>query len=222
MSVSENIQRIRLSLPPHVKLVAVSKTKPAEAVLEAYHAGQRIFGENKAQEMAAKQSILPNDIEWHFIGHLQSNKVKNLAPFVSMIHSVDSLKLLVEIDRMALKNNRVIKCLLQFYIASEETKFGLTLDEAVDILFSEEFARLHNIEICGVMGMASLTPNEQQIREEFLMLKKKFDFLKERFFAETPSFCEISMGMSDDYLLAIDCGSTMVRIGSTIFGRRNH
>ncbi len=221
MSISENIHSIKQHLPLQVKLVAVSKTKPADAILEAYNAGQRVFGENKAQEMATKQAVLPRDIDWHFIGHLQSNKVKYIAPFVSMIHSVDSLKLLVEIDRMALKNSRVVKCLLQFYIASEETKFGLSLDEAVDILFSEEYAKLHNIEICGVMGMASYSQNQELIREEFLTLKKKFEFLKERFFAETPSFCEISMGMSDDYLLAIDCGSTMVRIGSTIFGRRN-
>lgn len=222
MSISENITSIKSSLRPGVRLVAVSKTKPTEAILEAYHTGQRIFGENKVQEMADKYAILPHDIEWHLIGHLQTNKVKYIAPFVSLIHSVDSLKLLSTIDKEAAKNERIIDCLLQFHIASEETKFGLSEEEAHQLLRSEEYSAMQHIRITGVMGMATFTSNEEQIREEFRKLKSIFNCLKETYFTAQPHFTELSMGMSDDYLIAIEEGSTLVRIGSSIFGERNY
>ena len=202
--------------------MAVSKTKPNEAVLEAYRAGQRVFGENKVQEMVSKYEALPKDIEWHLIGHLQTNKVKYIAPFVSMIHSVDSLKLLSVIDKEGERNDRVIQCLLQFHIADEETKFGLSYDEAVGLLESEEYRSMKNIRIRGVMGMATFSDDVDQVRSEFANLKNCFDRLKSSFFMEEQSFSEISMGMSDDYLLAIGQGSTMVRVGSSIFGVRNY
>jgi pyridoxal phosphate enzyme (YggS family) len=220
MSIAENINEIRSQLPPHVTLVAVSKTKPNEALLEAYQAGQRIFGENKVQELTQKYETLPKDIEWHFIGHLQTNKVKFIAPFISLIHAVDSLKLLEAINKEATKNQRVINCLLQFHIAEEETKFGLSMEEAVELLTSETFSKLTNVKIVGVMGMATFTENSEQIEKEFGTLKQYFDHLKTHYFSEQPHFKEISMGMSDDFLLAIKQGSTMVRIGSTIFGAR--
>lgn len=222
MSIAENIDRIKSTLPAQVTLVAVSKTKPAEDILEAYQHGQKVFGENKVQEMVGKYEILPKDIEWHFIGHLQTNKIKYMASFVHLIHGVDSFKLLKSIDSEARKAGRIISCLLQFHIAEEETKFGLSKEEAFEMLNSEAFQSLNNVAICGVMGMATFTDNEQQIRKEFATLKSYFETLKKEYFAQNPAFKEISMGMSGDYLLAIEEGSTMVRIGSSIFGERNY
>ena len=222
MSIAGNIDAIKKKLPESVKLVAVSKTKPNTDILEAYHAGQRIFGENKVQELVQKYEQLPKDIDWHFIGHLQTNKVKLIAPFVNLIHGVDSLKLLKVIDSEAIKNNREICCLLQFHIAEEDTKFGLTLAEAMEILDSEEFKSLKNVNVTGVMGMATFTDNIQQIRSEFSLLKTIFKTLKNEYFAHIKSFSEISMGMSDDYPVAIEEGSTMIRVGSKIFGERNY
>ncbi len=222
MSVTENIDQIKANLPGHVQLVAVSKTKPAELLMEAYNHGIRAFGENKVQEMVRKYEELPKDIEWHFIGHMQTNKVKYIAPFVHLIHAVDSFKLLKTIDAEAEKANRIIPCLLQFHIAEEETKFGLSMDEANDVLNSDEFKRLEYVEISGIMGMATYTDDENQIRKEFARLKTYFERLKSVFFAGEPVFKEISMGMSGDYRLAVEEGSTMVRIGSTIFGEREY
>jgi PLP dependent protein len=202
------------------QLVAVSKTKPNEQLLELYNKGQRIFGENYVQELVDKYNSLPKDIEWHFIGHLQSNKVKYIASFVTMIHSVDSFKLLQEIDKQATKNNRIIKCLLQFHIAEEDTKFGFDTEGVKNFINTAEFKQLKNIELCGVMGMATFTDNKIQVKREFKELKQIFDELKENYFANYPAFKDISMGMSDDYKLAIVEGSTMVRIGSLIFGKR--
>ncbi len=220
-TIEENLQEVRKEIPAHVTLVAVSKTKPNDAILEAYEFGERIFGENRVQELADKWEALPKDIEWHMIGHLQSNKVKYIAPFVSLIHAVDKDKLLYEIDKEAKKNNRVIRVLLQFHIADEDTKFGLSLDEAEELLESERFRELKNIEVAGVMGMATFTEDENQVRKEFQTLKSIFDKLKSAYFSSTASFKDISMGMSGDYRIAIEEGSTMVRIGSSIFGTRN-
>jgi len=204
----------------NARLVAVSKTHPANRVLEFYQKGLRIFGENRPQEMLEKHTALPADIEWHQIGHLQTNKVKYIAPFVALIHSVDSLRLLQEIDRQALKNGRVIDCLLQFHIATEETKFGLDEAEAMELLQSPEFKSLQNVRICGVMGMATFTENKDQVRTEFRHLKTIFETLKTRIFHDAPYFREISMGMSGDWQIALEEGSTLVRIGSLIFGER--
>lgn len=201
-------------------LVAVSKTKPLEKIKRMYDKGQKIFGENKVQELVEKQSILPKDIEWHQIGHLQTNKVKYIAPFVSLIHAVDSFKLLKEINRQGSKNKRVIDCLLQFHIASESSKFGLDLSEAIKLLQEEQFEKMKNVRIVGVMGMATLTEDEVQIRSEFKQLRTIFKTLKKDFFGKESSFKEISMGMSGDYQIAVEEGSTMVRIGSLIFGKR--
>lgn len=217
MSVSENIQRIKSQLPSDVTLVAVSKTQPISSILQAYDAGQRIFGENKIQEMADKHSQLPQDIQWHMIGHVQTNKVKIMAPFVSLIHGVDSFKLLVEINKQAAKNNRVIDCLLQIHIATEDTKFGLDEGELDQILNSDELRELTNITIRGLMGMATFTDDESVIKREFSSLKTLFDNYSADF-----NFSTLSMGMSGDYKIAIDSGSNMVRIGSSIFGARNH
>ncbi|MFC6095192.1 YggS family pyridoxal phosphate-dependent enzyme [Flavobacterium qiangtangense] len=216
MSIKNNLLEIKSSLPENVTLVAVSKTKPVSDLVEAYKAGQRIFGENKIQEMADKFEQMPKDIEWHMIGHVQTNKVKFMAPFVSLVHGVDSLKLLEEINKQALKNNRIIDCLLQIHIAEEETKFGLDEAELNDLLQSDTFTNLKNIKIKGLMGMATFTENQDQIKKEFLHLKDIFD----KFSILNPNFSILSMGMSGDYQLAIDCGSTMVRIGSSIFGTR--
>ena len=202
------------------RLVAVSKTHPASRILDLYHQGQRVFGENRPQEMLEKQAALPADIEWHQIGHLQTNKVKTIAPFVALIHSVDSLRLLQEIDKQALKCQRVIDCLLQFHIAEEETKFGLSEAEAVELLQSAEFKALQNVRICGVMGMATFTDHTEQVRSEFRNLKSIFERLKAQFFIQQPHFKEISMGMSGDWELALEEGSTLLRIGSLIFGER--
>jgi len=219
--IATQLNTIKQGLPAHVTLVAVSKTKPNADVMEAYESGQRIFGENKVQEMCDKHEALPKDIQWHFIGHLQRNKVKYMAEFVSLIHGVDSFKLLQEINKQALKVNRVIPVLLQFHIAQEDTKFGLDLDEVNEFLASEDFKQLNNISIVGVMGMATFTNNTEQITQEFASLKSIFTTLKTNYFTNSSSFKHISMGMSGDYELAIQQGSTMVRIGSTIFGHRN-
>lgn len=222
MSIAEEIEQIKSNLPNHVSLVAVSKTKPAELLMEAYKCGQRAFGENKVQEMVWKYEALPKDIEWHFIGHLQSNKVKYIAPFVHLIHGVDSFKLLKAIDTEANKAKRIISCLLQFHIAEEETKFGLSMDEATEMLNSDEFKGLEHVNISGVMGMATYTDDENQIRKEFASLKTNFEKIKSDFFAKKPEFKEVSMGMSGDYLIAVQEGSTMIRVGSIIFGMRNY
>lgn len=216
MPVLENLQKIKSEIPSHVKLVAVTKTLPAEKILEAYNAGHKIFGENRVQELTPKYYDLPKDIEWHLIGHLQTNKVKYITPFVSMIHSVDSIKLLCEINKCAEKINRVIDCLLQIHIAQEETKFGLSFEEAEEILNSKEFSEMKNIRIAGLMGMATLTENENQIRKEFQSLKLFFDKLKTR----NSKIETLSMGMSSDYKIAIEEGSNLIRVGSLIFGER--
>lgn len=221
MSIATNLSAINATLQSnHTQLIAISKTQSNENILAAYQAGQRIFGENKAQELAEKQQQLPKDIKWHMVGHLQTNKVKYIAPFVTLIHSIDSLHLLEEINKQALKNNRVIDCLLQLSIADEETKYGLDLDEAITLLRDPDYQALKNIRLVGVMGMATNTNNLDQIREEFYELKIFFQGLKQSFFRKEDSFKEISMGMSDDYQIAVEEGSTMVRIGSAIFGRR--
>lgn len=218
--IAANIQKINQEIGNKTRLIAVSKTKPAELVLEAYNANQRIFGENKVQEMLANYESLPKDIEWHLIGHLQSNKVKYIAPFVSMIHSVDSLKLLMSIEKEAAKCNRIIPCLLQIFIAKEETKFGLNRSELYEILDQLKLNPLPHIQICGLMGMASNTNDENQIRNEFSGLNLLFNEVKSAYFNEIPSFCELSMGMSHDYLIAVEEGSTLIRVGSLIFGTR--
>lgn len=210
------------NLPEGVKLIAVSKTKPAEDIATLYAEGQRAFGENKAQELKQKYEILPKDIEWHFIGHLQTNKIKYIAPFVAMIHSIDSFELLQEVNKLAAKHQRVIPCLLQFHIASEETKFGFDWQECTQMLENPLFKTLQNIEICGVMGMATFTDQQEQVRAEFRQLYDYFNQLKENYFSANRNFKEISMGMTDDYPIAMEEHSTMVRIGSAIFGKRNY
>jgi len=216
--IKDNLLEIKESLPSHVTLVAVSKTKPIADIQEAYDAGQRIFGENKIQEMVAKYDVLPKDIQWHMIGHLQRNKVKYMAHFVDLIHGVDSFKTLLEINKQAKKHDRVINCLLQAHIAEESTKFGLSLEEIEIILSSEEFKTLENIKVVGLMGMATFTDNQEQIQTEFTTLKSFFDKLNDN----QHQLVTLSMGMSGDYKLAIDCGSTMIRVGSSIFGSRNY
>jgi pyridoxal phosphate enzyme (YggS family) len=222
MDVKKNLLEFLPTIPENVLLVAVSKTKPNVAVMEAYNAGQRVFGENKVQDLTAKAQQLPNDINWHFIGHMQTNKVKYIAPFVKMIHAVDSLKLLKEINKQAVKHNRTIECLLQFHIAEESTKFGLNINEAEDILVSNELNNLENIRIVGVMGMATYTNDLHLIRSEFKHLHENFVSLKKDFFHNKAYFKEVSMGMSGDYKIAIEEGSTMIRIGTKIFGERNY
>lgn len=219
MSIKDNLLQIKSQLPENVTLVAVSKTKPVSDLMEAYNAGQRVFGENKIQEMTEKWKQMPKDIQWHMIGHVQTNKVKYMAEYVSLIHGVDSLKLLQEINKQAAKHNRVIDCLLQMYIAEEETKFGLDEKELVDILHFVQNNKLQNINIVGLMGMATFTDNQSQIKKEFLNLKSTFDKINSLSIVNY-QLSIISMGMSGDYKLAIECGSTMVRIGSSIFGGR--
>ena len=219
--ISEHLKQVLNNLPSRVKLIAVSKTKPVEAIEEAYKVGQRVFGENRVQELVEKYEALPKDIEWHLIGHLQTNKVKYVAPFVAMIHGVESLRLLDTINKEGEKNGRVIPCLLQFHIAEEETKFGLDEAEAIVLLESENYGRMKNIHIVGVMGMATFTEDSKQIRKEFHHLKTIFDDLKQNYFSHDPAFKELSMGMSGDYPIAVEEGSTMVRVGSSIFGYRN-
>ncbi|WP_316789449.1 YggS family pyridoxal phosphate-dependent enzyme [Pedobacter frigoris] len=221
MSIADNLLKYKSELDKEeVELIAVSKYQDTDAILEAYNAGQRVFGENIVQELADKQQQLPADIEWHLIGHLQTNKVKYIAPFIKLIQSVDSLKLLIEINKQAAKHKRVIDCLLQIYIADEDTKFGLGFDEAIELLRSDEFTELKNIRIVGLMGIASNNATEKQTTDEFTELKVLFDGIKLSFFRKEASFKEVSMGMSGDYRLAIEAGSTMVRIGSSIFGKR--
>jgi pyridoxal phosphate enzyme (YggS family) len=220
MEVQQRLTAFLRSIPDDVQLVAVSKTKPDALILEAYNSGQRIFGENKVQDLAAKSQRLPDDIQWHFIGHLQRNKVKYIAPFVSMLHGIDSLRLLAEVNKQAEKNNRTIPCLLQFHIAEEETKFGLNVAEAEALLTDERFAQMKHVQIAGVMGMATYTSDTAQVRKEFRNLKQIFDLLKSQYFSGNPAFKEISMGMSADYQIAIEEGSTMIRIGTKIFGQR--
>lgn len=220
MGIADNLHEIKSGLPAHVKLVAVSKFKPVEAVLDAYHAGHKIFGENRVQELADKQKQLPQDIEWHMIGHLQTNKVKYIIGFVHLIHGVDSFKLLEEINKQAQKAGKVQDCLVQMHIAKEETKFGFDRAEILQMLDSEAFNQLQNIRICGLMGMATFTENETIIRTEFKSLKQLFDELKQKYFPAENSFKELSMGMSSDYKIAIEEGSTMIRVGSSIFGVR--
>jgi len=222
MLIKDNLQKILSSIPKSVKLVVVSKTRTNEEILEAYHAGQRAFGENKVQELVRKQKELPVDIEWHLIGHLQTNKVKSVIPFVSMIHSVDSLKVLKTINNEAHLGDCVIQCLLQIHIAREETKYGFSYEDLTPILKSSEFAELKNVVISGVMGMATFTEDTDLIKYEFSCLYNIFNDLKRNFFKEDANFKELSMGMSDDYQIAIEEGSTMVRIGSSIFGPRNY
>jgi len=218
--IQQEIHRIQAELPESTRLVAVSKYHPVEALQEAYDGGQRIFGESKVQEMTMKHEALPKDIEWHFIGHLQTNKIKYIAPYVTLIHGVDSYKLLAEIDKQARKAGRTIPCLLQIHIAQEETKFGFSTDECRDMLAQGEWKKLSNIQIAGVMGMATNTNDETQIENEFASLSNFFHETKEKWFKDTPYYKEISMGMSDDYPIAIRHGSTLIRIGSRIFGER--
>jgi PLP dependent protein len=223
MNINNNIIKFKQFLPATCKLIAVSKTHPAEKIQEAYNAGQRIFGENKVQELVPKHEVLPGDIEWHMIGHLQSNKVKYIAPFVSLIHSVDSARLLVEINKQAKKNNRIIPCLLQVHIAEEETKYGFSREELLEFVSSEALQAMENIAVMGLMGMATFTENEVQVRREFKGLKKIFDEI--RGLKNMPSqikMKELSMGMSSDYTIAIEEGSTMIRVGSAIFGERTY
>lgn len=218
--IKENLEKIRATVPEGVTLVAVSKTKPISDLQEAYDAGQRVFGENYPQEMRDKHEVLPQDILWHFIGHLQTNKIKYIIPYVTLIHSIDTANLLEAVNKEAKKHNRVVDCLLQFHIALEETKFGLDLDEARQLLDSEAFKQMENVRICGVMGMGTFTDNMDEVRKEFKHLKSIFETLKKDYFASQPQFKEISMGMSEDYPIAIEEGATLIRVGSKIFGAR--
>ncbi|RLD54361.1 MAG: YggS family pyridoxal phosphate-dependent enzyme [Bacteroidetes bacterium] len=222
MSISNNINQILNQIPNKVKLVAVSKTKPIEDIQEAYNGNYKIFGENKVQELVEKYEALPKDIEWHMIGHLQSNKVKYIASFVYLIHAVDNFKLLKTINKEALKNNRTINCLLQIHIAKEETKFGFSFDEIKQMLDSDEYKDLENINIIGVMGMATFTDDKEIVASEFQYLNDCFKELKKTYFFNSPDFKELSMGMSGDYKIAIEKGSTIIRVGSSIFGERNY
>lgn len=217
MNISENIKIFKSELPEDITLVAVSKTKPVSDIMQAYNTGHRVFGENKVQEMAAKWKEMPEDTQWHMIGHVQRNKVKYMAEFVSLIHAVDSLKLLKEIDKQAAKHDRTINCLLQIKIAEEDSKFGMSAEDAKNLLTSCDYQSFKNIRIIGLMGMATFTEDMQQVRREFRFLKELYDDLKEPF-----SFTELSMGMSGDYKIALEEGSTMVRVGSAIFGERNY
>lgn len=222
MSISENLKNISLTLPDNVTLVAISKYHTKECIEEAYAAGQRIFGESREQELKEKQEFLPKDIEWHFIGHLQTNKVKYIVPYISLIHSVDNEKLLKEIDKQAKKCGRTVDCLMQIHVAEEETKYGFLPDEFSDFLRSSDFKKIENVRITGIMGMASNTDDEQQIREEFRTLKRIFDNVKQDEFKDKEYFKILSMGMSGDYKIAIEEGSNMVRIGTAIFGSRQY
>jgi hypothetical protein len=220
MSISQNLRSIKNQIPEHVTLLAISKTHPPEVVMEAYNDGQRLFGENKVQELISKYESLPKDIQWHLVGHLQTNKVKFIAPFVSLIHSVDSLKILKEINKGGEKNNRVIDCLFQMHIAEEDTKFGLSYDELIEIFTSEEYKSFKHIRIIGLMGMATFTEDMAQVRREFKGLSNIFKQIQSKYFAKAPTFNTLSMGMSGDYAIAIEEGSTMIRVGSSIFGDR--
>jgi PLP dependent protein len=220
MGIVENLSKLKKQIPGHIKLIAVSKTNTVESIRQVYDAGHKTFGENRAQELIEKIPQLPSDIEWHFIGHLQTNKVKYIISSVSCIQSIDSLKLLCEVNNEAMKNNRIIDCLLELYIASEDSKMGLDFEEACALLESDAYSKMGNIKICGVMGMATFTDDTTLIRKEFENLKAYFEQVKEKYFKDKPYFKEISMGMSGDYQIAIEEGSTMVRIGTAIFGER--
>lgn len=222
MHIAEQISRLHQELPEGVSLLAISKYQPIEALQEAYDAGQRMFGENHIQEMAAKAAALPKDIAWHFTGHVQTNKIKYMAPFVSLIHAVDSFRLLREINKHAAKHERCIDCLLQIHIAQEETKYGLSVDECRQLLANEPWRELQHIRIIGLMAMGSNTDDLEQVRNEFRKIKQLFDELKSTYFVDEPSFCQLSEGMTDDYPIAIEEGSTIVRIGSMIFGERKY
>ncbi len=217
MPVTDNLRKINNTIPDNVQLVAVTKTIPPEIIMKAYDAGHRVFGESKAQELVPKYDSLPKDIQWHMVGHLQSNKVKYIAPFVSLIHSVDSLKLLKTINKEGKKNNRTIPCLLQLHIAEESTKYGLSFDECCELLESEPFRQMTYVSVNGLMAMATFTENQEKIRKEFNYLKQSFDTIRKNYFQNKDNFREISMGMSNDYAIGIEEGSTMVRIGSAIF-----
>lgn len=222
MSIQSNIQELRQHIPSDVKLVCVSKFHPAETVMEAYDAGERIFGESRVQELVQKQPELPADIQWHFIGHLQTNKIKFIVPFVKLIHGVDSWKVLNEINKQAEKAAKKTACLLQIHIADEETKFGFSEEELIDLISGDELKKLQNVQIAGLMGMATYTEDEDQVRKEFRTLKVLFDKIKSEYFSDDEAFCELSMGMSQDYQIAIEEGSTMIRIGTSIFGEREY
>lgn len=218
--IAENVKQVLSELPAGVQLVAVSKYHPNEAILEAYQAGQRVFGESKVQEMTTKYESLPKDIEWHFIGHLQTNKIKYIVPYVALIHSIDSYKLLTEVNKQAGKTNKSVDCLLQLHIAEEETKFGFSFQECKDMLEGEKWKELKNVRLCGLMGMATNTDNVEQIEKEFCSLNRFFKEVKSTWFSDEETFRELSMGMSHDYRIAITAGSTLVRVGSKIFGER--
>jgi pyridoxal phosphate enzyme (YggS family) len=220
MSIHQKLNQLKDELPQGVTLVAISKTHPPAVIMEAYNAGQRVFGENKVQELVSKFEVMPKDIEWHLVGHLQTNKIKYIVPFVKLIHSVDSLKLLLEIDKQAAKKGRSIDCLFQMHIAEEESKFGLSIEELHEILKSDEYKSLKNIRVVGLMGMATFTNNLDQVRKEFKGLSTFFRQLKKDYFNDSATFSVLSMGMSGDYRIAIDEGSTMIRVGSNIFGER--
>lgn len=222
MSIADNLKQVLSELPQGTRLVAVSKFHPNEAIEEAYQAGQRIFGESKVQEMTAKYESLPKDIEWHFIGHLQSNKIKYMMPYVALIHGIDTYKLLAEVNKQAVKAGRIVNCLLQIHVAQEETKFGFTPAECREMLNAGEWEGLTHARICGLMGMASNTDNTEQINREFCLLNRFFHEIKETWFADSDDFRELSMGMSHDYRAAIAAGSTLIRVGSKIFGERNY
>lgn len=222
MSISSEIERLNKELPSTVKLVAVSKFNPSEAIMEAYQAGQRIFGESRPQELLQKVQELPSDIQWHFIGHLQTNKLKMVLPYAALIHSVDSERLLMEINKYAVKNGIKVRCLLELFVAQEETKQGFSKEELLQLMDKLQQEPLEGVEICGLMGMASFVDDEQQIRGEFAALKQTFDQIREKYISTHPNFNELSMGMSGDYRIAVEMGSTMVRIGTTIFGARNY
>ena len=220
--IAERIHALTSQLPQGVRLVAISKFHPAEAIAEAYAAGQRLFGESRVQELQAKHEALPKDIEWHFIGHLQTNKVKYIVPYVSLIHGIDSFRLLAEVDRQAERVGRTVGCLLQMHIAREETKFGFSFEECRQLLQESEWRQLHHVRLCGMMGMATNTDNMQQVEEEFRSLATFFHEVKTTWFAADEAFCELSMGMSHDYQQAIAAGSTLIRVGTYIFGERNY
>jgi PLP dependent protein len=222
MQIAETLALLRNEIPHEVKIIAVSKTRTVRDIQDAYNAGQRVFGENRVQELILKQPVLPHDIEWHLIGHLQTNKVKFIAPFIQLIHSVDSLKLLAEINKEAAKANRTINCLLEMRIATEETKYGLSVRDAAQILKSDEYHRLGHVNVIGVMGMATFTEDTGLVKQEFIKLQNIYNNLKTQFFSNNNDFKELSMGMSGDYKLAIEAGSTMVRIGTLIFGERSY
>ena len=218
--IASNIEELRSRIPDYVKIIAVSKTIPVHDILKAYSAGQRIFGENRVREYLSKRDDLPDDIHWHFIGHLQSNKIRQIVSSVEMIHSVDSFRLLNTLNAEAVKAGRIVDCLIQFHIADEKTKSGFTIGEVEEMLQSQDYSKMAGIRICGVMGMATFTPEMEKVRQEFRNLKRYFELLKERYFPDRKAFSEVSMGMSGDYNIAVEEGSTMIRIGSLIFGSR--